>query len=139
MFSKAIRLGLYTCIYMYVYTYEYTVWHRQYRDIKKLFFWAPSMCPIDLFGPLANRTILRRLHAVPSLASILHDARNVLAVLARFASGLRRTARFWLKAGQEQCSVGYTPRLREETVVSFAPRAAQPLQAHSKKNALSRP
>ena len=113
-------------------------WRRRYRELKKLVFSAPSKCPIALFGPLANRTVLKRLHAVPSFASVLHDARNVLGRPARFASGLLRTARFWLKAGQEQCSVGYTPRLREETVVSFAPRAAQPLQAHSKKNAASR-
>ena len=26
-------------------------------------FLAPSTCPIDLFGPVANRTILKRLHA----------------------------------------------------------------------------
>ena len=37
---------------------------RQYRDIKKLIFLAPSKCPIDLFGPLANGTILKRLHVV---------------------------------------------------------------------------
>ena len=34
---------------------------RQYRDIKELIFSAPSKCPIDLFGPLANGTILKRL------------------------------------------------------------------------------
>ena len=39
-----------------------------YRDIKKLIFSAPSKCPIDLFGPVANRTALKRLQArVPSL------------------------------------------------------------------------
>ena len=31
---------------------------RQYRDIQKLIFSAPSKCPIDLFGPVANRTCL---------------------------------------------------------------------------------
>ena len=36
-------------------------WRRQYRDLKKLLFLAPSKCPIDLFGPVANRTIPRRL------------------------------------------------------------------------------
>ena len=36
---------------------------RQYRELKKLIFLAPSKCPIDLFGPLANGTILKRLHA----------------------------------------------------------------------------
>ena len=30
--------------------------------IKHKSFSAPSTCPIDLFGPLANRTILKRLH-----------------------------------------------------------------------------
>ena len=37
-------------------------WDRQYRELKKLFFSPPSKCPIDLFGPVANRTILERLH-----------------------------------------------------------------------------
>ena len=32
---------------------------RQYRDIKKLIFLARSMCPIDRFGPLANRKVLK--------------------------------------------------------------------------------
>ena len=32
--------------------------------IKKKFFSPPSKCPIDLFGPVSNRTILRRLHGV---------------------------------------------------------------------------
>ena len=41
---------------------------RQYRELNKLFFSAPSKCPIDLFGPVANRTALKRLQArVPSL------------------------------------------------------------------------
>ena len=35
---------------------------RQYRDIQKLFFLAPSNCPIDLFGPAANRRLLKQLH-----------------------------------------------------------------------------
>ena len=30
--------------------------------IKKKFFSPPSKCPIDLFGPVSNRTILKRLH-----------------------------------------------------------------------------
>ena len=33
-------------------------WRRQYRELKKIFFSAPSKCPIDLFGPVANRTVL---------------------------------------------------------------------------------
>ena len=36
---------------------------RQYRELKKLIFSPPRKCPIDLFGPLANRRILKRLHA----------------------------------------------------------------------------
>ena len=39
-------------------------WRRQYRELKKIFFSPPSMCPIDLFGPVANRTVLKRLPAV---------------------------------------------------------------------------
>ena len=38
-------------------------WDRQYRELKKLIFLAPSTCPIDLFGPVANRTALKRLRA----------------------------------------------------------------------------
>ena len=41
-------------------------WCRQYRDIKKLFFLAPSKCTIDLFGPLTNRMVLKRLHTCRS-------------------------------------------------------------------------
>ena len=38
-------------------------WRRQYRDIKKLIFLAPTTCPSDLIGSLANRTTLKQLHA----------------------------------------------------------------------------
>ena len=41
---------------------------RQYRDIKKLIFLTPSKCPIGLFGPVANQTTLKRLHAALSFA-----------------------------------------------------------------------
>ena len=43
-------------------------WRRQYRELKKLIFLAPGKCPIDLFGLLANGTILKRLHARWSFA-----------------------------------------------------------------------
>ena len=33
-----------------------------YRELKKLFFSPPSKCRIVLFGPVSNRTILKRLH-----------------------------------------------------------------------------
>ena len=39
--------------------------------IKKIPFWAPSTCPIDLFGPLANRTTLKRLHGVSCSAFLV--------------------------------------------------------------------
>ena len=40
-------------------------WRRRlYRELKKLIFSAPSTCPIDLFGPLANGTVLKRLRVV---------------------------------------------------------------------------
>ena len=39
---------------------------RQYRELKKINFSAPSTCTIDLFGPLANRTVLKRLHTCRS-------------------------------------------------------------------------
>ena len=35
---------------------------RQYRELKKSISLAPGKCPIDIFGPVANRTILKRLH-----------------------------------------------------------------------------
>ena len=35
-------------------------WRRQYRELKKLLFSRPSKCPIDLFGPVANGTILKQ-------------------------------------------------------------------------------
>ena len=41
-------------------------WDRQFRELKKLIFSPPSKCPIDLFGPLANRTVLKRLHTCRS-------------------------------------------------------------------------
>ena len=34
---------------------------RQFRELKKIIFSAPSKCPIDLFGPVANGKILKRL------------------------------------------------------------------------------
>ena len=33
---------------------------RQFRELKKLIFSAPRKCPIDLFGPRANRTPLKQ-------------------------------------------------------------------------------
>ena len=42
---------------------------RQYRELKKLFFSPPSKCPIDLFGPVSNRTILKRLHGASRSSS----------------------------------------------------------------------
>ena len=49
---------------------------RQYRELKKLIFSAPRKCPIDLFGPVASRTVLKRLHAAfrVLLASVSHAA-----------------------------------------------------------------
>ena len=41
-------------------------WDRQNRELKKLFFSAPSTCPIDLFGPVANGRILKRLQVALS-------------------------------------------------------------------------
>ncbi len=49
--------------------HESTGFHRRGRlerpsisRIKKINFSPPRKCPIDLFGPVANRTILKRLH-----------------------------------------------------------------------------
>ena len=39
-------------------------WRRQYRELKKLHFSSPSMCPIDLFGPVDNGMILKQLRIV---------------------------------------------------------------------------
>ena len=35
---------------------------RQFRELKKLFFSPLDKCPIDLFGPVANGRILKRLY-----------------------------------------------------------------------------
>ena len=35
-------------------------WRRQFRELKKLIFSAPSKCPIDFCGPLGNRMILKQ-------------------------------------------------------------------------------
>ena len=48
-------------------------WRRQYRELKKLIFSAPSTCPIDLFGPVANRTVLKRLHAPSTIGLVCID------------------------------------------------------------------
>ena len=48
---------------------------RQYRELKKIFFSPPSKCPIDLFGPVSNRTILTQLH-VASRSSLRLRASN---------------------------------------------------------------
>ena len=45
---------------------------------EKPVFWAPRTCPIDLFGPLANRTVLERLH-VDVFASVLPAASSTAA------------------------------------------------------------
>ena len=37
--------------------------------IKKIIIFAPSKCPIDLFGPVSNRTILKRLHGASRSSS----------------------------------------------------------------------
>ena len=58
---------------------------RQYRELKKLIFLAPSKCPIDLFGPLAHGRILKRLHARSGLRA------SVLPALA----GTRRASFCW--------------------------------------------
>ena len=48
---------------------------RRFRELKKIIFSAPSKCSIDLFGPVANRTILKRLRARFGLnASVLDGA-----------------------------------------------------------------
>ncbi len=44
-------------------------WDRQYRELKKLHFSPPSKCPIDPFGPVANRAILKQLHVTSRSSS----------------------------------------------------------------------
>ena len=46
-------------------------WRRQYRDIKKLIFSAPRKCPIAVFGPVANRTVLERQRSKKKLVPLL--------------------------------------------------------------------
>ena len=65
---------------------------RQFRELKKLLFLAPSTCPIDLFGPLANRTVLKRLHgAFRLLASVLHAASSTPGTLVAEAAQARHS------------------------------------------------
>ena len=64
-------------------------WDRQFRELKKLIFSPPSKCPIDLFGPLANRTVLKRLH--DAFAPVLH-ASVFTAPLASLVSTLEGSA-----------------------------------------------
>ena len=61
-------------------------WRRQYRDIKKLIFLTPSTCPIDVFGPVASRRILKQMHGVHIKSNktgpqLLHFAFQVLLSL----------------------------------------------------------
>ena len=44
---------------------------RQFRELKKLFFLAPRKCRIDLFGPVANRTVLERQRSKKKLVPLL--------------------------------------------------------------------
>ena len=50
-------------------------WRRQYRELKKLIFSAPIMCPIDLFGPVANGKILKRLQVAFRLHASVYTGR----------------------------------------------------------------
>ena len=43
-------------------------WRRQFRELKKLIFLAPSKCRIDLLGPVANRTVFKRVSPKPSVS-----------------------------------------------------------------------
>ena len=45
-------------------------WRRQFRELKKLIFLAPSTCPIYLLGPVANRTVLKRLRAASCVSLV---------------------------------------------------------------------
>ena len=49
---------------------------RQFRELKKLIFLAPSKCPIDLFGLLANGTILKQLQTLVVLSASCSRANN---------------------------------------------------------------
>ena len=70
---------------------------RQFRELKKLIFSPPSKCPIDLFGPVANRTILKRLHGAASLApgkDTSKQRRNAACSrlsIVQFATGPKRS------------------------------------------------
>ena len=52
---------------------------RQFRELKKLFFSPPRKCPIDIFGPVANRRILTRLRGVCFLVSYTAKAHGFSA------------------------------------------------------------
>ena len=54
------------------------------RELKKFSFPAPSTCPIDLFGLVANGTVLKRLHVVFDLTALAaskeHESNRLVAV-----------------------------------------------------------
>ena len=66
---------------------------------KKLIFSAPSKCPIDLLGPVANRTVLKRLHVVRVFASILPAARGRSSAPRRLSLRYGRLLRRWNTRG----------------------------------------
>ena len=61
---------------------------RQYRDVKKLIFLAPRSRRIDLFGPVANGRILKRLRVAARTATTVYFTtasliRRMLRAVAR--------------------------------------------------------
>ena len=86
-------------------------WRRQYRDIKQFIFLAPSKCPIDLFGPVSNGTILKQLH-VTSRSSSRNPRRR--------SATPRLEPKNFLADSNLQCS-------RPETPISNQPPAGNPI------------
>ena len=70
---------------------------RQYRDVQKLIFLAPSFCRIAIFGPLADRTILKRLHGAS------HFKTKASKRVSPRHAGAAFLARCCLKAAKKYC------------------------------------
>ena len=59
-------------------------WRRQYRELKKLLFSRPSKCPIDLFGPATNGTILKQLQGTFRLCLLVSYLYRPLAAASHY-------------------------------------------------------
>jgi hypothetical protein len=89
-------------------------WRRQYRELKNLFFLAPDKCPIDLFGPIANGTVLKQLRVV-----------FALLVSYKVASSNRRASRQPHKLCGTDCCLFFSENTSSKSPSTPAPPAVK--------------